>query len=72
MSTHARTTSIAVRLEGGPSSIPDALRTTWVANLDETVKVEHLGGYEHFRLHRDEGETGTVVFRWIGRTRIAE
>jgi Family of unknown function (DUF5988) len=71
MSTHARTTSIAVRLEGGPSSIPDAMRTTWVTDLNDTVKIEHRGGYEHFRLHRDDAD-GSPVFRWTVRTRIAE
>jgi hypothetical protein len=58
-----------VRLEGGPDTFPEELRMAEVSPLEQTVKVPHRGGYEHFRRGADTGET---VFHWTGRTRIAE
>jgi hypothetical protein len=60
-------------LEGGPAGLPPALRACQVARADERIKVPYLGGYEHFE---KDGAAGVddmpVVFRWTGRTRIAE
>ncbi|MGC4892211.1 DUF5988 family protein [Micromonospora sp. DT31] len=61
-------------LEGGPANLPEDLRVRSVTRGVAKVKLEHLGGYEHFE--RCEGASGTaegpVVFRWTMRTRIAE
>jgi len=58
-------------LEGGPVHFPAELRSCRVAETQEKVKVEYLGGHEHFE--RDTGDDGaTRVYRWTGRTRVAE
>jgi hypothetical protein len=60
-------------LEGGPVNLPAELRTHRVSPVADKIKVHHYGGYEHFE--RDSaGVAGDapVVFRWTGRTRIAE
>jgi hypothetical protein len=60
-------------LEGGPVHLPDELRTRHVPHTDETIKVPYLDGYEHFECDSVTGAAGTpVVFRWTGRTRVAE
>ncbi|MGC5333988.1 DUF5988 family protein [Micromonospora sp. DT62] len=64
---------IDVVLEGGPVDLPADLRSRQVARVEEKIKVLHYGGYEHF----ERGATPLavdlpVVFRWTGRTRIAE
>jgi hypothetical protein len=71
MSEKAHPSPIPVRLEGGPASLSTALHPAYVQDLEETVKIEHLGGYEHFRLHYHDGE-GPAVFVWTTRTKIAE
>ncbi|WP_341720704.1 DUF5988 family protein [Micromonospora sp. FIMYZ51] len=61
-----------VVLEGGPADLPDALRRRRVTGTTDRIKVMFRGGYEHF--HRDISVPATVpvVYRWAGRTRIAE
>ncbi|WP_243715377.1 DUF5988 family protein [Micromonospora sp. KC207] len=64
---------IDVVLEGGPANLPAELRSHRVSPVEHKIKVRHYGGYEHFE--RDfAGIAGDVpvVFRWTGRTRIAE
>jgi hypothetical protein len=45
------------------------------ADLDRTLKISYLAGYEHF-VHDGEYETvdgnEVAVFRWTQRTKIAE
>ncbi|MEU4366841.1 DUF5988 family protein [Micromonospora chersina] len=60
-------------LEGGPATLPAELRNHRVSPVDSKIKVRHYGGYEHFE--RDSAgvaDGAPVVFRWTGRTRIAE
>jgi hypothetical protein len=64
---------VDVVLEGGPANLPADLRSRRVSPNEHKIKVCHHGGYEHFE--RDaSGLAGNapVVFRWTGRTRIAE
>ncbi|MEU6075124.1 DUF5988 family protein [Micromonospora sp. NPDC047074] len=64
---------IDVVLEGGPADFPADLRSHQVDQVAEKIKVRHYGGYEHFE--RDSSldlRDVPVVFRWTGRTRIAE
>ena len=62
-------------LEGGPASIPEALRSLTVNPLEDTVKILFYGGYEHFvraDMAAADAVRGHVVFRWAMRTEIAE
>ncbi|GAA2657372.1 DUF5988 family protein [Paractinoplanes durhamensis] len=60
-------------LEGGPANLPNELRTHHVLHTDEKIKVPYLDGYEHFECASVTDTGGTpVVFRWTGRTRVAE
>jgi hypothetical protein len=56
-------------LHGGPSHLPEVLRSVLEPVEDYKIKVPYLGGYEHFER---EGESSPAVFRWTGRTKIAE
>jgi Family of unknown function (DUF5988) len=64
-----------VLLVGGPEQLPGALRVQEVDDLEEKVKVAYGAGYEHFA---HSGEVSLVdgeplpVFRWCGKTRVAE
>ncbi|MFG1918443.1 DUF5988 family protein [Micromonospora sp. NPDC048898] len=60
-----------VLLRGGPDTLPDELRRMRVPDTEEKVKLMHYGGHEHFEREAHTGD-GPVVFRWTGRTRIAE
>ncbi|WP_328345802.1 DUF5988 family protein [Micromonospora sp. NBC_00421] len=68
-------TQVEVVLSGGPVDLSSAQRSVPEAALGQTLKIRHGAGYEHF-VH--DGEYRTVngcevaVFRWAGRTRIAE
>ncbi|MFC7531608.1 DUF5988 family protein [Actinoplanes sp. GCM10030250] len=67
--------TIAVALEGGPADLPVASRSVRIDGAQEKIKVEHLGGYEHFERTEDwhaGDEERRVVYRWTLRTRIAE
>lgn len=60
-------------LEGGPDTLPHDLRRQRVDSLTERVKICHYGGYEHFgKVDCEALADGSVLFQWIGRTRIAE
>lgn len=64
---------VTVRLEGGPTHLPSALRQQEVAAADYKVKLQYNGGYEHFERTTPNGADGVpVVFLWSGSTRIAE
>ncbi len=60
-------------LHGGPADLPQETRAQRVRREEKKVKIPHYGGHEHFE--RDGAtldESTAVVFRWIGRTRVAE
>ncbi|MEU7573321.1 DUF5988 family protein [Micromonospora sp. NPDC049240] len=60
-------------LEGGPATLPVELRNHRVSPVESKIKVRHYGGYEHFERDPAGVVDGTpAVFRWTGRTRIAE
>jgi hypothetical protein len=65
---------IDVVLEGGPRNLPAELRIHRRSTDHYKIKVPYCGGYEHFE--RDPAASVSdgvpVVFRWTGRTRIAE
>lgn len=67
-----------VRLEGGPAQICGTvdLRDLGHALISqEKIKIRHLDGYEHYESVMpvgDLGESAPSVFRWSGRTKIAE
>ncbi|KWV30527.1 DUF5988 family protein [Micromonospora rifamycinica] len=68
-------TQVEVVLSGGPVDLSSAHRSVPESALGQILKIRHGAGYEHF-IH--EGEYQTVngsevaVFRWTGRTKIAE
>jgi hypothetical protein len=61
-------------LEGGPASIPEALRLQTINPREEKIKIPYYGGYEHFERTNGDGpdSAGHVVFRWTMRTEVAE
>ncbi|KOV85564.1 hypothetical protein ADL03_14060 [Nocardia sp. NRRL S-836] len=60
-------------LHGGPADLPQATRAQRVHREEKKVKIPHYGGHEHFeRDGTTPAERTEVVFRWIGRTRVAE
>ncbi|MFI9639150.1 DUF5988 family protein [Micromonospora sp. NPDC051925] len=68
-------TQVEVVLSGGPIDLSTTQRSVPEAALGQILKIRHGAGYEHF-VH--DGEYRTVngyeaaVFRWTGRTKIAE
>lgn len=67
--------SLQAILEGGPASIPTALRRQEVSPLEEKIKLPYLGGYEHFERVDDPSQDASgpqIIFRWARRTKIAE
>ncbi|WDZ86558.1 DUF5988 family protein [Micromonospora cathayae] len=60
-------------LEGGPADLPLELRVHRTSRTTDKVKVPYYGGYEHFeRVGTPAADDRSTVYRWIGRTRIAE
>jgi hypothetical protein len=60
-------------LEGAPATFPAELRQRRVAPSESKIKVPHYGGYDHFeREMSDASGSASFVFRWTGRTHIAE
>ena len=41
-------TSVLAVLEGGPPSLPEALRVQTVSAFAQKIKIPHYGRYEHF------------------------
>lgn len=68
-------TQVRILLSGGPVELATEDRIVSEAELKRTLKICYRAGYEHF-VH--DGEYKTVggckgaVFRWAGRTKIAE
>jgi Family of unknown function (DUF5988) len=65
---------IDVILEGGPHNLPADKRVQRALGDETKIKVRFYGGYEHFERADPVGadDTEPVLFRWTGRTRIAE
>ena len=73
---------ISVSLQGGPEAIPRTVQVERSKLQDGKLKIEHLGGYEHFERtvagHDPDGalhDTDTTlleIFQWTLRTKIAE
>ena len=70
---------INVSLQGGPEAIPRTLTIERSRLRDGKLKIEHLGGYEHFEREAMDpnGAYGDVdglseTYRWTLRTKIAE
>jgi hypothetical protein len=73
---------INVSLEGGPESIPRTVSVERSKFQDGKLKIEHLGGYEHFErtVSGQDSDHGSAhpdgalpeIFRWTLRTKIAE
>jgi hypothetical protein len=61
---------VDVRLEGGPTHLPAAMRHQQVSAADHKIKLQYNGGYEHFERTSSDGIP--LVFLWSGSTRIAE
>jgi hypothetical protein len=62
-------------LEGGPSDIPETLRSRREPAGTPKIKIPHRGGYEHFECDGDIStvdNTTPLVYRWTERTKIAE
>ena len=60
-----------VLLEGGPKDLPQ--RIVPVPPPGNDVKIEYLGGYEHFRptaRHADTSEGRLPVYEWWERTKF--
>lgn len=67
--------SVLAILEGGPETIPAALRVQEVSAFAEKVKLPHYGGYEHFERvcsRVEDPSCREVLFRWTMRTELAE
>lgn len=73
---------ISVSLQGGPDAIPRTVRVERSKVADGKLKIEHLGGYEHFERAGDRPGHGDVlpdgaagldgIYQWTLRTKIAE
>jgi hypothetical protein len=73
---------ISVSLQGGPDAIPRIVQVQKSKLEDGKLKIEHLGGYEHFErtagvpepdsVLRDADATLPEIFQWTLRTKIAE
>lgn len=61
-----------VILLGGPPAMPADLRVQITSPAQTTIKVSYYGGYEHFEREPDTCADGLPVFRWTGRTKVAE
>jgi hypothetical protein len=57
-------------LDGGPTDLPASMRRCTVRPDDVKVKLRWGTGYEHFE--RTDETVDTNVFRWTGRTKVAE
>lgn len=68
-------TQVKIALNGGPAELALATRSVDAAALENTLKIRHGAGYEHF-VHGGEFQAvdgcEIAVFRWSHRTKIAE
>jgi hypothetical protein len=72
---------INVSLQGGPEAIPRTVQVEKSKLEDGKLKIEHLGGYEHFERATSDHDPDRAhsaapglkeIFRWTLRTKIAE
>jgi Family of unknown function (DUF5988) len=66
---------VSVSLQGGPPSLPRSVRVERSKLRDGKIKIEHLGGYEHFERTdgvQNSNERPAEVYAWTLRTKIAE
>ncbi|MEV6802839.1 DUF5988 family protein [Micromonospora rifamycinica] len=64
--------AVEVVLTGGPAALPASIQLDSAVDA-EKIKIQHYGGYEHFERDIDHADDGRVrVYRWVGRTKIAE
>lgn len=70
---------VDVLLQGGPEAIPRTIQVKKSELADGKLKIEHLGGYEHFERatgHNTDSDTHDPdlkeTFQWTLRTKIAE
>jgi uncharacterized protein DUF5988 len=76
----SRSATVSAVLHGGPADIPAGLRVQrGVASGHPAIKIPHRGGYEHFEFQQDGTAPSVpdlappvVVYRWTGRTEMAE
>ncbi len=70
---HQTTVNVSAVLVGGPSDLPSSARRQRIAEGSAKIKIMHRDGYEHFEPDA-AGTTisGQVIYRWTGRTKIAE
>jgi uncharacterized protein DUF5988 len=59
-------------LEGGPADLPASMRRRLAHRSDEKIKVRWGTGHEHFERTEEANEASSKIFRWTGRTKIAE
>jgi hypothetical protein len=65
-------------LHGGPDDLPAELRRTRIPAHHHKIKVPYRAGYEHFERAADtdhateDHDSRQLIFRWTGRTAIAE
>jgi hypothetical protein len=70
---------INVSLQGGPEALPRSLAVERSRLRDGKLKIQHLGGYEHFEREPldpdgayDDVDGLSEIYRWTLRTKIAE
>jgi Family of unknown function (DUF5988) len=66
---------IDVFLLGGPPSLPRTVRVGRSVLQDGKIKIQHMGGYEHFEPADGPQELGSgtaMTYQWTLRTFIAE
>ena len=66
---------IKIDLVGGPEQLPPPGNFREVEDGTENLKITVGGGYEHFTHDGEFQRRGTenvAIFRWTGRTKIAE
>lgn len=63
---------VAAVLRGGPTDLPATLRDRLARRDQQTIKVVHRGGYEHFERVEGAEAVTPLVFNWVTRTAMAE
>jgi hypothetical protein len=68
-------TRMKINLIGSPARLSSLDNCQYVDDLNEDLKICVDGGYEHFSHSgefQQEDEASVAIFRWTGRTKIAE
>jgi hypothetical protein len=71
---HFENRDVEIHLEGGPPDLPRRLQVSLDAIANGKIKVQRLGGWEHFEYEAIQTTVinSRIVFRWTQRTCIAE